>query len=108
MITPVNKNVRIVQLADELISAGLVCRVYGEGSAGDGVAASGLVSHDGLHPAEVQTAIDAHVPAPSPEKKLLSAQITNIISALEAGTATGAQVQSVLAKVLRYLRKENF
>ena len=55
---------------------------------------------------DVPTLSFAHIDAPN--EKLAKPAITTIVAALEAGTATNAQVQNVLAKVLRYLRRENF
>lgn len=47
-------------------------------------------------------------PPESLEDKLKKPIVSTIINALEAGTATNAQVQNILAKVLRYLRCEAF
>ena len=38
------------------------------------------------------------------DKKIRAAAIDSVIAALEAGTATNAQAQAALAKVIKYLR----
>lgn len=40
------------------------------------------------------------------EARIRLAAVSTIIAALEAGTATNNQIQNVLAKVLRYIRRE--
>lgn len=69
--------------------------------------ASGKVVHDGtLSGAAIQAVVDAHTPVATNYTKMRAAGVAAAILALEAGTATNAQVQNVLAKVLRYLRNE--
>lgn len=49
----------------------------------------------------------ASATASNNETRMRAAAVNAAISSLEAGTATNAQIQNVLAKVLRYLRREN-
>jgi hypothetical protein len=105
------KIVRARQLLGELAAAGIVAPVHSlstKEDLADGLSSGGSIEHDGTATVAIQAVVTAHVPKDTPDKKIHAAAITNIINALEAGTATNAQVQNVLAKVLRYLRAEDF
>lgn len=112
---PVPKNVRTAQLHEELVIAGFgaaILTVRGFGNAGDGVAQTAEIKHDGtLTGAQLQPIVDAHVPSVTNDKKLSGFVATQAIIDLWNGVGTNAErlqrVEKYLARALRYLRQEN-
>jgi len=103
------KSIRPDQLHNEFfaIHGNKISSVRGINPDANGVCSSGAVIHDGtLSDAQLDAVINAHSPTQTSQQKLKAIAITNIIAKLENGNASSAEIQNVLAKVLRYLRQE--